>query len=300
MTVTLCVLISPQLKITVEIKMWNPSVYIQTVPEHLCRIAPGSLWKRASFCAFCVKCLEEMVCSAVGRHWCHIQHQHQRSSGEKKRVPGMVQKVSQEHTHVWAAGNNCAVHGFVDSGGCRRPHSDKEDKVHTCSLSTNTLISVPCSPSPRGCVVQGASSTAVKVWHKWCQLQLFEEPAQNRTFVSLLHWSTCHRGFLFLASSLNYLCLSKASNWAEFKKAFLSSCLGGVGGWFFFPSCCLNQSPAFVLAIAWPAPAPCVHCPSPCREEKTLTGKLTSSTWVLDQIGRGKMVLALMEASVIW
>lgn len=143
------------------------------MPEHLCRTAPGSLWTGASFCAFCVKCVQEMACSAVGRHWCHIQHQHQRSSWEKKRCLGWCRNCHKS-THVWARGNNCAVHGSVDSGGCWRLHSDKEDKVHTCSLSTNTLISVPLQPLSQGCLVQGASSTAVKVWHKWCQLQLFE------------------------------------------------------------------------------------------------------------------------------
>lgn len=80
-----------------------------------------------------------------------------------------------KNTEIRATGNSCTVGGFVDSVGCQRLRSDKQDKVHTCCLSANTLISVPHAAFHSGWVVQGASSAAVEVWQKQSWLQLSEE-----------------------------------------------------------------------------------------------------------------------------
>lgn len=110
------------------------------------------------------------------------------------------------------------------------------------------------------------------------------------TFVSLLWWDACCRGFYFLASSLNHLCLSKASNWAELTKAYLSSVC-------FFSAAVQTKDwfAHFVFVIVWPAPAPWICYTSSCTKEKMLQPLVS---WVLAQMGRGRTVLPLMETPV--
>lgn len=130
-----------------------------------------------------------------------------------------------KNTEIWATGNSCSVGGFVDSIGCQRLQSDKQDKVHTCSLSANTLISVPFTAFHSGWVVQGASSAAIvcmaeaglitALW-RICFLKL-------GPFASLLWWYTCLQSFNLLAYSLNYLHLFRSLKLGWICRAFPSS-----------------------------------------------------------------------------